>query len=60
MKEDFNQSWKLSSRPVLRITHGSARKRNPKPHPQTIASLPDSEYKECLLQLSTFAVARNY
>src|SRR5690242_18481573 len=25
-----------------------------------ISLLPDSEYKECLLQLSTFAVARNY
>ena len=25
-----------------------------------ISSLPDSDYKECLLQLTTFAVARNY
>ena len=25
-----------------------------------ISRLPDSDYKECLLQLSTFAVARNY
>ena len=26
----------------------------------TIASLPNSNYKECLLQLAVFAVARNY
>jgi octaprenyl-diphosphate synthase len=27
---------------------------------EAISSLPDSHYKECLLQLATFAVARNY